>query len=190
LKSGDPFPEIALENIHGRAVAIPDRTSLRVHLQFRRFAGCPICNLHLQTFVKRHEELAGAGVHEVVGFHSPKESLLPYQGSFPFDLIGDPKKTLYQRFGVETSVLAILNPKVWSTIFKPTRQGTSPKAAPRVAPWDYPLISWLLLREDSLPATTAPTPAISGPWTTCSHLRESENDPARGAAREKENPRG
>jgi hypothetical protein len=44
--------------------------------------------------------------------------LLAFQGSFPFDVVGDPTKTLYRRFGVETSVFAILNPKVWSTIFK------------------------------------------------------------------------
>jgi len=33
--SGASFPELALENIHGRAVTIPDKTSQCVHLQFR-----------------------------------------------------------------------------------------------------------------------------------------------------------
>jgi peroxiredoxin len=163
LKSGDPFPELALENIHGRAVAIPDKTSLRVHLQFRRFAGCPICNLHLQTFVKRHEELAGAGVHEVVVFHSPKESLLPYQGSFPFDVIGDPKKTLYQRFGVETSVLAILNPKVRSTIFKANAARDKPKGSAEGGPLGLPA-DFLVTSEGRLVASHYGTRA-SDQWS-------------------------
>jgi uncharacterized protein DUF6527 len=40
---------------------IPDSDSRLTHLQFRRFAGCPICNLHLQTFVARHGEIKNAG---------------------------------------------------------------------------------------------------------------------------------
>jgi peroxiredoxin len=136
--SGASFPDLALENVHGRLVAIPDKASQCVHLQFRRFAGCPICNLHLRTFVKRHPELEEAGIHEVVVFHSPKESLLPFQGSFPFDVIGDPKKALYQRFGVETSVLAILNPKVWSTIFKANAAKDKPRGGAEGGPLGLP----------------------------------------------------
>jgi hypothetical protein len=30
----------------------PDSHHL-IHLQFRRYAGCPICNLHLRSFVER-----------------------------------------------------------------------------------------------------------------------------------------
>jgi len=41
---------------HGRrdsAWRIPEPDGL-VHLQFRRFAGCPVCNLHLRSFASRH----------------------------------------------------------------------------------------------------------------------------------------
>jgi hypothetical protein len=46
----------------------------------------------------------------VVFFHSNDASLLPYQGYFPFDVVGDPGKKFYKQFGVESSPLAILNP--------------------------------------------------------------------------------
>jgi hypothetical protein len=48
----------------GDTVRIPDPARL-THLQFRRFAGCPICNTHLQSIVARHHEIVAAGISEV-----------------------------------------------------------------------------------------------------------------------------
>lgn len=42
--------------VGGDVVPIPDPERL-IHLQFRRFAGCPICNLHLRSIVRRHDEI-------------------------------------------------------------------------------------------------------------------------------------
>ena len=47
LKAGVAFPLTHLQNIYGMEVVLPNPQSHWVHLQFRRFAGCPICNLHL-----------------------------------------------------------------------------------------------------------------------------------------------
>ena len=55
FKAGDIAPVLSLLNIHGAKVSIPDAKSKWVHLQFRRFAGCPICNLHLQSFLQRYK---------------------------------------------------------------------------------------------------------------------------------------
>ncbi len=113
IVSGGMFPALSTQNIHGVVVSIPDRQGRVTHLQFRRFAGCPVCNLHLQSFIARHAEIEQAGIKEVVVFHSSDKELLPYQGRFPFDVIGDPDKALYRKYGVETSILAILNPLAW-----------------------------------------------------------------------------
>jgi peroxiredoxin len=113
LKAGEKFPALSLNNIHGAPVEIPDLGGRWTHLQFRRFAGCPVCNLHLQPFIKCHGELERGGIREVVLFHSGNEELLAYQGRFPFDVIGDPEKDLYRRFGVETSIWAVLDPRGW-----------------------------------------------------------------------------
>lgn len=69
-----------------------------------------MCSLHLQSFRQRHSEIESVGIKEIVIFHSDAADLLPYQGQFPFAVIGDPKKNLYRQFGVETSIWAILNP--------------------------------------------------------------------------------
>lgn len=113
LEVGSLVSPINTQNIHGNPLTIPNANGLWTHLQFRRFSGCPVCNLHLQTFIQRYAELRAVGINEVVVFHSSDAELLPYQGQFPFDVIGDSEKTLYRQFGVETSIWAILNPKGW-----------------------------------------------------------------------------
>ena len=138
LKAGDSFPVTRLSNIHGTDVLIPDGHARWVHLQFRRFAGCPICNLHLHSIVTRYPEIQAAGIHEVVVFHSPNTSLLPYQGQFPFDVIGDPDKTLYRQFGVETSIYAILNPAAWPSMFKGHALTDRPSGDPEGGPLGLP----------------------------------------------------
>ncbi|BBZ73706.1 alkyl hydroperoxide reductase [Mycobacterium paraseoulense] len=99
-----------LTTVSGEAVPIPDPNRL-VHLQFRRFAGCPICNLHLQSIVRRHDEIADAGVREVVVFHSTDDELRQYVGDLPFSVIGDPGKRLYAEFGVGSSPRSLVHPR-------------------------------------------------------------------------------
>jgi len=99
-----------LIGVSGEAVPIPDPDRL-VHLQFRRFAGCPICNVHLQSIVRRHDEIANAGIREVVVFHSTDPELRHYVGELPFAVVGDPAKALYAEFGVESSPRAVLDPR-------------------------------------------------------------------------------
>lgn len=130
LKPGDTFPAMTIKNIHGADVIIPDPKKKWVHLQFRRFAGCPICNLHMHALMKRMPEIEKAGIREVVVFHSSVTALLPYQGKFPFDVIGDPEKKLYQQFGVETSVLAILHPMAWPAMVRGITARDKPEGNP------------------------------------------------------------
>jgi peroxiredoxin len=99
-----------LVTIQGGAVRIPEPERL-VHLQFRRYAGCPICNMHLRSISQRHEEILAAGIREVVVFHSSAETMLEFQGELPFAAIADPDKKLYSEFGVKSSLKAVLNPR-------------------------------------------------------------------------------
>ena len=108
---------LELTSVASRRVGIPDERRL-VHLQFRRFAGCPICHLHLRSFVRRHSELEAASIREVVVFHSAKQDLLPYAGQFPFDLVADPDKRVYAEFGVESAARALLDPRAWTSILR------------------------------------------------------------------------
>jgi peroxiredoxin len=111
-----PIASRSLVAVTGEAIALPDPARL-VHLQFRRFAGCPVCHLHLQTLSRRHAELVRHGVHEVVVFHTSAAELQPH-ATLPFALIADPDKQLYRAFGVEASPWALLDPRAWPAIVR------------------------------------------------------------------------
>ncbi|GGK63574.1 alkyl hydroperoxide reductase [Planomonospora parontospora subsp. parontospora] len=115
LQPGSDVPARDLPAVNGRTAAVPDPDRL-VHLQFRRFAGCPVCNLHLRSFVARHAGIEAAGVREAVVFHSPADELAEHAAGLPFAVIADPDKKLYAEFGVESAPRALLDPRVWGTI--------------------------------------------------------------------------
>ena len=98
-------------------MAVPDSEKL-VHLQFRRFAGCPICNVHLQSVIRRRDEITAAGIREVVLFHSTRDELDTYVDDMPFDLVADPDRTFYRRFGVETSLRSVADPRSMAPVVK------------------------------------------------------------------------
>jgi len=103
FKPGDMLPTTVMEAVTGEAINLPDAKRL-VHLQFRRFVDCPICNTHIAEFRKRAREIEAAGIKEVIVFHSSPKSIRSYQKDVPFLMVGDPKKSLYKEFGVETSL--------------------------------------------------------------------------------------
>ena len=106
---GDAFPALELTATSGQLVTIPDPAGNFVHLQLRRFAGCPICNLHLRSIIARHDEIRSYGIREVVVFHSTAAELAKHEAELPFPLIADPERELYRRFGVERRPSSLLN---------------------------------------------------------------------------------
>lgn len=105
---GSEFAEHRLTAIDGTIVPLPDPAAV-VHLQLLRFAGCPICHLHVHQLARRHEEIRAAGIREVAVFHSEAALLRQYQNDLPFDVIGDPEKRLYRELGVEVSIRSVLH---------------------------------------------------------------------------------
>jgi hypothetical protein len=104
-----PSEEAPLATIWGKPVRLTEPERL-VHLQFRRFAGSPACSFHLRDFNARHHEIGGAGVVEVVVFHSSPEALRAHHGDLPFAVVADPSRWLYREFAVETSSWAGFHP--------------------------------------------------------------------------------
>ncbi|MFD0664653.1 peroxiredoxin-like family protein [Thermocatellispora tengchongensis] len=111
------MPRRDLAVMAGGTVTVPD-AERPVHLQFRRFAGCPVCNMHLRSVVTRHAEIEAAGVREVVVFHSPEAELRPHVAGLPFAVVADPGKRLYREFGVESAPRALLDPRAWGPILR------------------------------------------------------------------------
>lgn len=108
------------------------------HLQFRRYSGCAMCNLHIQEIIQRRADINAASIQEVIFFQSSEEDL---QAQFPdryFAIIADANGHYYRQFGVQTSVMSVLNPKSWIPAFtglfkfgiKLPKKGESPLGLP------------------------------------------------------------
>ncbi len=123
----DVFPGRNLETLRSGSVRVPDPTRL-VHLQLRRYAGCPICSLHLRTFARRHDELVAAGIVEVAVFHSSADDLSKVHMDQPFYVVPDPDKRLYSELGVGASPSALLSPRVWLTGLRAMSVGAASRA--------------------------------------------------------------
>src|ERR1700741_5317497 len=83
FKTGDMLRTTVREAVTGEAINLPDPKRL-VHLQFRRFVDCPICNTHIAEFRRRAREIEAAGGKEVIVFHSSAKSIRSYQKDVPF----------------------------------------------------------------------------------------------------------
>jgi peroxiredoxin len=123
VRAGDVLERREQKTIHGTTVQIPDAEQL-THLQFRRYAGCPICNLHLRSITQRHDEIVAAGIREVVVFHSDEATMRQFQGELPYAAVADPEKKLYAEFGVEKKMSPLES-------FRPRMIKTIARAAPR-----------------------------------------------------------
>lgn len=133
MQPPDPVPARTLTSLTGAAIPVPDPAQL-IHLQFRRFAGCPVCHLHLRSVITRLAEIRAAGIREVVVFHSPAEELRKYSGDLPLDVVADPGRELYREFGVETGSRALLDPRAWPAIARAVGTELSGRPAGRPAP--------------------------------------------------------
>ena len=109
VRVGGVFPTLELAATSGQQVTVPDPAGGYVHLQLRRFAGCPICNRHLRSIVTRHDEIRSHGIREVVVFHSTSAELTKFEAELPFPLIADPERELYRRLGVERGLSSLLS---------------------------------------------------------------------------------
>lgn len=122
LSAGDTVATRELQSVNGNRVCVPD-DERRTHLQLRRFAGCPACNLHLRGIARRYTEIQQAGVVEVVVFRSASSALEESAEGLPFELIADPEGDLYHEFGVGRGWAAVGNPRAWPALLRGARVG-------------------------------------------------------------------
>lgn len=87
----------------------------KVFLVFMRFAGCPVCNLHVNQLLKNADRFKKKNINVVIVYESSKSIMLDYlQGEkYPFTFIADPENTLYKLYSVEKSLVKLL-----SSLFK------------------------------------------------------------------------
>ncbi len=105
IKPGSTAPSFTTLDLHGREVDLESYRGRKVMLSFYRYAACPFCNLRISQLIKRHGEWKTKGLEMVAVFQSPIEKMMQYAGKqdSPFPIVADPKRTLYELYGLECS---------------------------------------------------------------------------------------
>jgi peroxiredoxin len=122
-RAGDIFPSMMVTTSRGIALNLPVADAALTHIQFRRFSGCPICNVHIASLRKAKPELDALGIHEVLFFHSSQDDVANFHDDIPFDAVGDRQKRYYREFGVESSLRAFLSLGAFGAAFSGILRG-------------------------------------------------------------------
>ena len=110
LSAGEAAPILRFAPVLGGEVRVTG-AARPTHVQFRRFAGCPICHLHLREYQRRIHEIR-RHVQEVVFFHSGADELAGHSWDSGLAMVADPDKNHYRAFGVEEGARALADPRV------------------------------------------------------------------------------
>ncbi|RKN79201.1 redoxin [Paenibacillus ginsengarvi] len=105
LQPGIPAPAFTAADIHGHPVTLESYRGRKVLLSFFRFSACALCNLRVRHYIGRYPEWQQQGLDIIAVFESPLANMRSYVGAqnAPFPLIADPKASLYELYGTETS---------------------------------------------------------------------------------------
>ena len=112
LTAGTQLKPHEWHDIQGKCITFPQQ-GYWTHIQFRRYSGCAVCNLHLHSFLSRQKELIAHRIQEIVVFNSTPERIKADLPQCPLAIVSDVNKHLYAEIGVGTTVMAVLNPAVW-----------------------------------------------------------------------------
>ncbi|GAC1499382.1 MAG: hypothetical protein NVS1B10_02020 [Candidatus Saccharimonadales bacterium] len=113
LSNGQKAPAFKVKDIYGTDVLLTDYKNKKLLICFFRYAGCPFCNLVMHGIIDHYSWLNNQGLEVLAFIQSPAEAILEYPQNqvapkAPFPLIADPKRQIYNKYGVETSLAGSL----------------------------------------------------------------------------------
>ena len=136
LEVGMTAPMFTAEALSGKRVDLAALRGRTVLIKFYRFATCPVCNLHMHRFIKEYGALEALGLTTVVLYHSPADKLESAQPTIaPFDLVADPEKAIFRKYGVETGWAGMFSPAVMLDYTRALIAGFPPGLLTSICAW-------------------------------------------------------
>jgi thioredoxin-dependent peroxiredoxin len=125
LQAGEVAPNFMTTDIYGKRVTLSDFKGKRIVLGFFRNVNCPFCNRRVHQLIMNNIRFQQKGVQLIFLFESAAETLkksLFHQGISPWPLIGDPKKEIYDQYGVNASMLGVIKTMFKANMISATNQ--------------------------------------------------------------------
>ena len=125
IKKGDKLDNISLPTANGNIFNTADLKDKKILLTFYRFASCPMCNVRLNTFVKRYHEFNN-DFAKVAIFHSSVSNLAQFTNRHgaPFTILADENYSYFAKYDVQRSFLIFLLSQItrglsiWMAMFR------------------------------------------------------------------------
>jgi len=126
LKVGTSAPQFEAIDIYGNTVSLSSHNKSKIFLAFMRYAGCPVCNFRMHELIEKFDSLKSLGFDLIVVYESEPATLKEYliERKVPFSVIGDPKRKLYKKFGVESSFGKTLKSAFKKQTYTAKREGS------------------------------------------------------------------
>jgi len=111
LRIGDPAPAVVLEALDGTRLDCGKPGGPAV-VSFTRYAGCPVCQLHVGRMAAAMAELRARSCGVFVVFQSAPDHLRAAMADWKpgFSAVADPTASLYDAFGAGASLAGYLHP--------------------------------------------------------------------------------
>lgn len=125
INIGDQLENIQLPTLDGEDFNTNSTKGKKVLLTFYRFASCPMCNLRINSIMKRYDEL-GDNFTMVAIFNSSVENLKRFTAKHqaPFPILADENYDVFKKYEVKNSLFRFLvsqimrGPLIWKAMFK------------------------------------------------------------------------
>lgn len=115
LQPGDEAPDFQATLLDGRNLRLTGLRGHLVWLAFYRYAGCPICNLHFASVMRKYQALKQRDIFVLAVFESGPDHFpqsLAERRHSSLGLISDTERLLYDLYGVENRLSALIRPTV------------------------------------------------------------------------------
>lgn len=105
LQAQQTAPDFNTTDVFNNSISLHSFKGKKVYLLFMRFAGCPVCNLHVHSLLKHADAFKEKNIEVVLVYESSISTMRTYldDTAYPFTFVADPQNALYDRYGIEKS---------------------------------------------------------------------------------------
>lgn len=111
VQEGNQAIDFSTNDIHGNPIHLSDYKGKKIILTFMRNVSCPFCNVRVHRIMGNSVKIERSGVQMILFFESSAKKLkgsVLHQAISAFPLISDTKKDIYNKYGVEESVMKMM----------------------------------------------------------------------------------
>lgn len=143
LKAPCQAIDFVTNDIFGETFKLSDYVGKKVVLSFFRDAACPFCNYRVYELTQKYRAWKDSGLEIIVVFSDSSEQVRTHVARHPrpFKMLSDPKLKLYNSYGVEQSLTALLKALIFRLpeVIKGLAKGGRPTNNPhmKIVPADF-----------------------------------------------------